>query len=75
MPGSILGEVSFCTGMPRTATVIADGAVVVRVLQRATFDELASTDPQAALELQQYLSQRLAERVSTTSQMVRALLG
>ena len=69
-----LGEIAFCTGAPRTATVIADTAAVIRILKRERFDELAKTDPQSALAVQHELLRRLSRRVSSTSAMVRDLL-
>lgn len=74
MAGAALGEISFFTGEPRTADVIADSEVVVAVLTREEFDLLCSTEPEAAIEIQQILSRQLAERLSSTSSMVRTLL-
>ena len=74
VPGAALGEISFCTGTPRTATVIADEPSVVTVLRRKRFDELTAENPQAAIVVQQELLRRLGARVSSTSAMVRDLL-
>jgi len=72
--GSIVGEVSFCTGAPRTATVVADTDATVHVLTRQAFEDLVRTEPEAAIELQELLLERLADRLSSTSAMVRDLL-
>jgi len=72
--GSIIGEMSFCTGAPRSAQVVADGPARVRVFSRERFDHLLRTDPAAALEVQDFLMRRLAHRLSDTSSLVRDLM-
>lgn len=72
--GSVLGEIGFVTGAPRTATVIADVPVSVDVLRRDAFVKLAKSDPELALALQQQLLDRLARRLSTTTGTVRDLM-
>ena len=72
--GAVLGEVAFCRGGLRTADVIADSDVEILVLTRARFDELTQERPELAVELQNLLLGRLADRVADTSAMVRDLL-
>jgi len=71
---SVLGEIGFVTGAPRTASVIADTAVTVKVLRRESFDELRVSDPELALAVQEQLLERLAQRLSTTTSTVRDLM-
>jgi len=71
---SVLGEIGFVTGAPRTASVIADTAATVNVLRRQVFDELRNADPELALALQEQLLERLALRLSTTTGTVRDLM-
>jgi len=71
---SVLGEIGFVTGMPRTASVIADTVVTVNVLRREVFDELRDSDPDLALAVQEQLLERLALRLSTTTGTVRDLM-
>lgn len=73
-PGAVVGEVAFCTGSPRTADVIADTDVELQVLRRKAFDDLRKNNPAVALELQELLATRLADRLSATSAMVRHLM-
>lgn len=73
--GSVLGEVSFSAGTPRTATVVADGPATVLALSRASFEELCSDDPSAAVDIQTLLLQRLAERLTDTSGALRDVLS
>ncbi len=72
--GAVLGEVAFCRGGTRTADVITDTEAEILALSRARFDELATQRPELALELQDLLLGRLANRVANTSAMVRDLL-
>lgn len=74
LPGSVLGEIGFCTGSARTATVIADSDAVVLVLARQRFDELAGDAPETAMAIQQHLLRLMGDRVASTSSMVRDLL-
>ncbi len=39
--GAVIGEISFLTGRPRTANVIADGKVIVFRVDRIAMDKLA----------------------------------
>jgi len=71
---SVLGEIGFVTGMPRTASVIADTVATVNVLRREVFDELRDSDPDLALAVQEQLLERLALRLSTTTGTVRDLM-
>lgn len=72
--GAVLGEVAFCRGGVRTADVITDTEAEILVLSRARFDDLAHEQPELAVELQDLLLGRLADRVADTSAMVRDLL-
>lgn len=72
--GAVLGEVAFCRGGQRTADVITDTDATILVLSRERFDELTRDQPELAVELQDLLLGRLADRVADTSAMVRDLL-
>jgi len=74
LPGAALGEIAFCTGAARTATVIADSDATIRVLTREHFSQIAAENPSAAIAVQKELLRRLSGRVSSTSAMVRDLL-
>ena len=74
LPGAVLGEIAFVTGAPRTATVRADTPVVVQVLRRDRFDEIAVSNPEIALAVQQELLRRIGARLASSSAMVRDLL-
>lgn len=72
--GAVLGEVAFCRGGLRTADVITDTDATILVLTRQHFDALTHERPELAVELQDLLLGRLADRVADTSAMVRDLL-
>ena len=74
LPGAALGEIAFVTGAPRTATVTADTAVVVRVLRRDHFEEVAQSRPEIAIAVQEELLRLIALRLASSSAMVRDLL-
>jgi small-conductance mechanosensitive channel/CRP-like cAMP-binding protein len=61
-PGDCFGEMSLLTGAPRTATVTAQDAVEVLVLDRAALAPVLQQDPSLA----ETLSRVLAERVAAT---------
>ena len=72
--GSVIGELAFCTGEARTATVIADSEADLLVLTRARFEQLAVEDPDLAIAVQEWLLGRLSGRLAATSSMVRELM-
>src|SRR5690348_10346262 len=55
-PGSTLGEVALLDRLPRSATAVADTKVLARSITTASLDELATSDPAAALGLTQELA-------------------
>lgn len=72
--GSLIGELAFCTGEERTATVVADTDASLHVLTREQFDQTAIDDPALAIEIQQWMLTRLSGRLAATSAMVRELM-
>ena len=75
LPGAALGEIAFCTGAARTATVKADTDATVLAMRRSTFDDMSRTNPELAVKLQEELLVRLGSRLSTTTSLVRDLLS
>ena len=60
--GTILGEVSPLTGSPRTATLRAQGTVVLATLNASELDQAARQMPALAVRIMKTLAHRLAER-------------
>jgi CRP-like cAMP-binding protein len=61
--GTVIGEVAFFDGQPRSADIVAVGDVELLVLSYANFERLAAQDPALAqvllLDLGRFLAQRL----------------
>lgn len=66
--GTFLGEVSTLTGLVRTATIVAMGAVEVAVLNAAELEDLVSRHPAVATRLLRALAQRVADAYGTAPQ-------
>ena len=49
--GNFFGEVGFLTGMPRTATVVASGALSIMEINKALMQELVSRNPNVLAKL------------------------
>jgi len=64
--GSVIGEISFFTGQPRTADVIAARDSVVLEIGRAEYDTLCAETPDLAASI----TGEMAERLSRTSARV-----
>ena len=73
-PGTMVGEIGFMLGKPRTATVLADAPMRVRVLTRARFAALRTDHPQAAEALQRTIMRQLAGRLLDRDAMIHSLL-
>ncbi len=71
--GSFLGEVAFITGAPRTASVVADVPCVVVTLSPEGMVEMERDDPPLAIQTNNIVATRLAERLGSTTQTVRNL--
>jgi CRP-like cAMP-binding protein len=77
--GSVLGEVAFFDGYPRSASVFADGDVELLRLTPSAFDEFARREPALArtfvFELGRILSLRLREERRALSSAVGSARG
>lgn len=58
--GAYFGEMSLLTGAPRSATVTAEGAVEVFVLDREALEPILAADPAIAESLSKVLAERMA---------------
>ncbi len=73
-PGTLIGELGFYLGLPRTASVVADEACVLRRLTQANLARMHADDPAAAAAFHAYVSRILAERVVNANRTVETLL-
>lgn len=72
--GSLLGEVTFFGGGQRSAEVRATTEVEVLTLSRSAYEAMKSSDPQAALELHEFVMAAQAERNASLSSDLSASL-
>lgn len=72
-PGTMLGEIGFLLGQPRTATVRADDECRTWILTRAALAQLAYDQPKAALALQAALLRALSFRLLDKDEQLVAM--
>jgi CRP-like cAMP-binding protein len=65
--GEFFGEMSFVDGTPTSARVVADEPTRLRIIDTATVDNLARSDPSFAGRLYRSIAAILAERLRLTS--------
>ncbi|MFN3148160.1 MAG: cyclic nucleotide-binding domain-containing protein [Paracoccaceae bacterium] len=73
LPGAVVGEIAFCTGTTRTASVVADSPCRIAVITRASLDAAARTHPEIAAEFHAILSRLLSGRLGRTTALLHAL--
>ena len=72
-PGSIVGEMAFYLGQPRSAAVSAETPVVAWRLSSASLARLEADLPDALIGLHRGMAALLAERLSGANRLVRLL--
>ncbi|MGV3490592.1 MAG: SulP family inorganic anion transporter [Devosia sp.] len=72
-PGTILGEVAFYGKEARSASVVADTAVVAWALTRAALTKVEEEMPGAAAAFHRALSRVLAGRLQSANRLIRVL--
>ena len=68
-PGMVVGEMSFYTGLPRSADVIANGDTIVYQLSSSRLDALQHKNPDVAIMLHKYFAKIMAERLIDESRL------
>jgi len=71
---TIVGEIGFFTGAPRTATLIVEQESVVWSLDRKDFETLQRQNPAAAAALYDYVIRILSERLAFATRQAAAAL-
>jgi SulP family sulfate permease len=73
-PGVVVGEITLYTGIPRTASVVAETPSVVLRISRGSIERLEVEEPELAAALQRWLATQLAERLTDTIRTFDVLL-
>jgi SulP family sulfate permease len=71
---TVVGEMGFYRGVPRTASVIAEGPTVIYRLTREAFDRMQAENPTAAAALHQLIIRLLSDRLEFANREISALL-
>jgi SulP family sulfate permease len=72
-PGTVFGEMGFCRGIPRSASVVADLPSRLYCLTRSAMKKMEDEDPQVARALQNLIIRLLADRLDHTTHEIRLL--
>jgi SulP family sulfate permease len=75
LPGAVVGEIAFCAGRRRTASVIADDACTILSVTQDSLAAAAAADPEIATRFHALLSRLLAERLGRTTALFFAMEG
>ncbi|WP_324353797.1 SulP family inorganic anion transporter [Methyloceanibacter sp.] len=70
---TVVGEMGFYRGVPRGANVVAEGASVVYILTRESFDKMQEKDPAAAAALHKLIIRLLSDRLEFANREISAL--
>lgn len=73
-PGTMVGEIGFLLGIPRTATVLAATECEIWSLTRAEMGRVEAEHPGAALALQRTVMARLSRRLLDKDHLIAALV-
>ena len=71
---TVVGEMGFFRAVPRTASVVAEGATVVYVLSRAGYEQMLRHDPDLGARFLQFIVRALSDRVEFANKEISALL-
>ena len=71
---TVVGEMGFFRGVPRAASVIADGPTGVFVLTRQRYTQLLAQDPELGAVFLQFIVRVLSDRVAFANKEIAALL-
>lgn len=71
---TVVGELGFFLGVPRTASIVAEQQSVVYRLTRRALRAMHSDDPAVALVFQELMTRLLAERVVSANETIAGLI-
>lgn len=73
-PGTLVGEIGFVLGEPRTATIAAETSCRLLRLDRNHADTISREEPRIGLAFQSFLSRRLCLRIRDKDALIEALV-
>lgn len=73
-PGAVVGELTFYSGTPHTADVVAETPCVVLTCTREQLARIEADDPAVAIDLHRWFATTIAGRLSETMRTLDALL-
>jgi SulP family sulfate permease len=71
---TIMGEMGFFRGVPRAASVIAEGPTVIYRLTREAFEKMQAEDPTASGAFHKLIIRLLSDRLEFANREISALL-
>jgi SulP family sulfate permease len=71
---TVVGEMGFYRGVPRTASVVAEGPTVIYRLTQEAFDKMQEEDPTSAAALHKLIIRLLSDRLEFANREISALL-
>ena len=72
-PGAIVGEIAFYLGEQRSASIVAEEALIVWRFSRDSMDSLRAEAPAAALRFHEGMAAILAKRLTRTNRILQFL--
>jgi SulP family sulfate permease len=71
--GTVIGEISFYTGLPATASVVTTQPSVLHLMPTTTLRKIEADDPKAAVILHKFLAHILSEHLVRSTAVVQNL--
>jgi len=72
--GTVVGEIGFYLGLPRTTSVVAEEPTILYRLTKSALREMSLHDPDVAAALHEFVARLLAERLVNSNKTVEVLL-
>jgi SulP family sulfate permease len=74
-PGTLVGEVAFLLGMPRSAAVVAEQPTIAYRLGQRALERMKAEHPEAASAIHEFMARLLAERLVNTGRLLKQVLA
>jgi SulP family sulfate permease len=73
-PCSVVGEVGNYLGLPRTASVVADGSCIARRITHKTLKKIEKEQPALTVTFHKFMARRLSQKLADSNRMLEAVL-